>query len=129
MGVIEYERWGVSNVVGKHKPIISKDVFQINQNRLKDRGYKKTTRVSLNPEFPLRGLVRCAYCNEKLRSYSAKSKTGKLHPYYECKNKTCPMRYKAIKAQDIKDEFKAIVGRYTPKKELVEYTRYLLDDL
>ncbi len=125
IGVIEYERWGVRNVQGLHKTLITEDVFLANKLRLQKEGKRRTIRQALHPSFPHRGLVCCAECGFKLRSYLAKKK----YRYYECKNLECAFRYKAIKAADVERDFRNLLSKLKPKTELLELSLVMFDDI
>ena len=75
---------------GKHKPLISRELFQLAQNKLNNAN--DTTRQH-DVQFPYIGMFRCGVCG---CSYTAELKTkpsGKQYIYYHCtgkgKIKTC----------------------------------------
>ena len=75
---------------GKHEPLISRELFQLAQNKLNNAN--DTTRQH-DVEFPYIGLFKCAVCG---CSYTAERKvkpSGKEYIYYHCtgkgKIKTC----------------------------------------
>ena len=70
---------------GLHLPIIEQALFDTVQRVL--RGEKPSIapqRKAINPDFPLKQLVRCAACNRPLTGGFSRGKSGKLHPYYRC---------------------------------------------
>ncbi len=127
-GIIEYKRWEVLGVVGKHKPLISTDIFNANQRRLKKETSTRKLREDINEEFPLRGLVRCSGCENTLRGYWSKGKMGKKYPYFSCSKRSCPLYSKTIKRKSINDEFKELVYEYKPRKELIELVKVILEN-
>lgn len=69
---------------GKHKPLISRELFQLAQNKLNNAN--DTTRQH-DVEFPYIGLFRCGVCG---CSYTAERKVkpnGKEYIYYHCTGK------------------------------------------
>jgi site-specific DNA recombinase len=128
-GFIEYPKWEVSRRIGKHEAIISPGILKLNENRIKkeERGYK--IREELNPSFPLRGLVCCSSCGSKLRGYKSKSKTGKLHAYYDCGNRKCELKFKTIKGDLIHDGYRDLVTHYKPREGLLEVIEGLFDEV
>lgn len=70
---------------GLHQPIVEQAQFDTVQRVL--RGGKASIapqRKLINPDFPLKQLVRCAACNRPLTGGFSRGKSGKLHPYYRC---------------------------------------------
>jgi DNA invertase Pin-like site-specific DNA recombinase len=65
-GYIEYPEWGVTRRKGIHKGIITLDTFELNQKRLLKEETKARIRIDISPDFPLRGLVNCPECGQKL---------------------------------------------------------------
>lgn len=123
-GYIEYPEWGVTFRKARHEPLISLEAFERIQERLKE-GARLPYRADLSAEFPLRGFVACSCCGKGMTAYFAKSKTGKRYAYYECYNKTCERRRKAISAKKMEAAFEAILKRLQPAPE----TAALLKDI
>lgn len=88
-----YDRYGIQ-IPNNHKPIIEIDKFNQAQEVLNSRSPKRRKK-SIRKSFPLRGLVKCYLCDQKLngltRKQSWKNKEGQLNSnqyrYY-----TCPKR-------------------------------------
>lgn len=69
--------WRGKEYKGKHKPIISKNLFYQVQEVLKKRSADTGEKGKL--KFLLRGIARCQVCGQRL--------TGEVHPkgtYYRC---------------------------------------------
>lgn len=62
---------------GKHEPIISMELWNEVQTRLKDRGQRQPYQREGHPPFMLKGLLRCSNCGSTLIDT-----TGKVRPYY-----------------------------------------------
>ena len=85
-GFVEYAPWEVSRRTGHHQPLISVETFNLIQNRLKNGGRNKRVRVDVSEDFPLRGIILCAECDEPLRAAWSKGRSKK-YPLYACHSK------------------------------------------
>lgn len=110
-----YAGWvksGELMVRGVHPPIVPQQLFDSVQEVL--AGKSKTalkTRQVLNPEFPLRQLIRCAKCNKGLTGGIAK----KAFRYYWCYQKGC--RDVFVPADQLEDYFVKWISQYQPTVE------------
>jgi len=89
-GVTRSGRWGIETQ-GQHEPLVDAITWSRVQQRLAGR-YGKTVQPPKrkdNPEFPLRGFVRCAACGRPLTASNSRGKLGKTYPYYRCWRKGC----------------------------------------
>ena len=118
-GYIEYEPWGVARRKGHHKGIISLDTYEVIQKRLKKEDSHSRVRMDISPEFPLRGLVLCPSCQEKLTGAPCKGRS-KTYAYYYCVTKGCSLRSKMLSKKDVEREYAALLRRTRLKDELDE---------
>lgn len=126
-GFIEHAPWEVSRIVGKHQALISEDMFNLIQKRLKNDGRNKRVRVDVSEDFPLRGIVLCADCHEPLRAAWSKGRSKK-YPFYVCHNKAvCPAYGKSIKKKDIEDRFDEVLKDSTLKQEVGQLVSVMFD--
>lgn len=116
-GFIAYPKWNVAMREAKHEGIISFDTFQRNQKYLKREEKSHRIRMDVNPEFELRGLLKCSHCNEHLTAAWSKGRTKK-YAYYTCRNKSCCVYGKSTSANEIHDGFKKILKEQTMKPEV-----------
>jgi site-specific DNA recombinase len=116
-GYIEYSKWGIPIIKGKHDPIISLDLFYKVQEILKQRG--KAYQSKHEDEFILRGRVCCSQCGKKLTSYFAKGKK-KYFAYYTCKNQGCDVKDKVIPREKIESEFVDILKKVKPTEQMIQ---------
>jgi len=126
-GYIEFPKWEVIRRDGHHKGIIDIKTFERNQKILEG----KTTsfaRKDIREDFFLRGLINCACCGKKLTGASSRSKTGKLHPYYKCANKSCEMYGKSIRAEDIHSGFSALLSQIRASDDLINLSLAIFED-
>ncbi len=76
---------------GSFAPIISPQLFEAVQKRLKERSRPRKSKNSHN--FPFTGLFRCGECGAMITAQWAKGHGG-LYRYYRCtKKKNCSQRY------------------------------------
>ena len=129
-GIFAYEKWNIPEQKWAIEPIITTEVYEKIQNRLHGKGNPiEQRKYSIeDAEFPLRRWVKCAYCGEPLTASKSRSKSGKYHPYYHCRNKNCCMRGKGIKEKDIHYEFEHLLEEITPNNQLIELTKALIKD-
>lgn len=89
-GTVRADRWGIETQ-GLHEPLVDPVTWARVQQRLDGR-YGHTIqppRLKENPEFPLRGFVRCAVCGQPMTASNSRGKMGKTYPYYRCWIKGC----------------------------------------
>jgi len=126
-GYIEYPPWEVSRRQAKHEPIISIEVYERIQQRLKG---KSTTHIKkiLNDDFPLRGFVLCSECKQPLTA-SWSTGRNKKFPYYRCKTKGCIERNKSINREEMENSFQTILGKIKPSESVLALTKAIVSDL
>lgn len=125
-GYVESPDWGVSRRKGKHEALIDLATFQKIQERLKIGAYAPT-RKNINEDFPLRGFVACADCNNALCSCWSKGK-NKKYPYYLCQTKSCPSYGKSIRKDEIERDFEALLKKLEPSTGLVKFAKAMLEN-
>jgi site-specific DNA recombinase len=70
-----FVRWHELLYKGKHKPLITEDLFERVQDKMHGRSHKKNER-----RFPFRGILVCGHCGCKITATLAKGK----YIYYHC---------------------------------------------
>ena len=81
-------RWKESIFEGKHKGIISKEIFDKAQAILKKRNVQSNgNRFKKGSDFFLTGLVFCSKCGKGLVGRAA-NRNGHRHKYYACSNRS-----------------------------------------
>lgn len=103
-GDLQYLKWDIVRKKGEHEAIISRDVYEKVQKRLESKS-TTFTRQDVREDFELRGLVNCNCCGTKYTGAPSKSKTGKKHPYYKCRDKKCVLYGKSIPADTLHTDF------------------------
>lgn len=106
-GFVEHKPWGVEPLIGRHEGIISPTTHQLIKTRLKRPIASVRERRDISPDFPLRGLLVCRCCGEKLTGAWAKRK----YRYYYCYNRDCALRNDSLSVLAVEDAFTATLER------------------
>ncbi|MFT2010830.1 recombinase family protein [Pontibacter sp. 13R65] len=84
-------------VVGKHEPLISREVF-LQVNGLQAQNAHGYTQVKEDAQLPLRHHIQCGACHKPLTGYEMKKKG--IH-YYKCNTKGCCLNRNAGKMHEL----------------------------
>lgn len=125
-GYIEVPKWGMSFIPAKHEPLVSLATWQRVQERLKGPP-KAPVRKDLNEDFPLRGFVCCASCNQPMTACWSKGRT-KHYAYYLCDTRDCPDRRKSVRKEIIEGEFETLLAALKPSAHLFHAIYEMLRD-
>ena len=107
---------------GSHEPLISKKLFDMCQEVMKDRGHIMT-RKSEN-YFPFRGLLTCGECKCAITA-----ETQKGHNYYRCtkKRKMCSQKY--VREELLTEQVKSFLQKVSlPSQDTEKVLRELDKD-
>ena len=126
-GDIEYLPWEVSRRKGQHEGIISAEIFERIQRRLKNRGATARVRKDISDEFPLRGLVLCPHCTHVLTAANTVKKNGTKYPYYYCKNKVCEEYGTIMRRAEIERDFRLLLLRNRLKQDVSKVVQVVYD--
>ena len=110
--------WDGEEYIGLHRPMISKEEYDKIQFLKSGRSNNATlTRLVMNPDFPLKGLVTCL-CRSK---YTASWQTGrgKKYPYYRCNNSECEFYNRNVGREDLEEMFYNFLIKVTPTKKFM----------
>lgn len=83
-GLIRVRTWGLPDVKGLHKPMITPSQFERLQCILDCKKFRKP-REDHNPEYPLSVLMQCFECQGKLVGYLNRNGKGGAWPKYRCR--------------------------------------------
>lgn len=111
--------WTGEEYQGLHEALISLGTFERIQSVKKKSGKSGIPHLLKNPEFPLRRLVKCYYCDNYLTGSSSKGRAG-YHSYYHCKNKKCEEYGRTIRKADLEGNFIDFLSTLTPKEECLK---------
>lgn len=111
---------------GIHDAIISENLyFEVQKILSNNHKFRKLpVYKSLREELPLRGLLSCSKCGEKLTGSRSKSATGNHYFYYHCNycsNERYPMDL-------VNDTFESILDDFTFTKESKEIYQLMVKD-
>ncbi len=111
-------------VKGQHRPMITMEQFYKVQNHLDGRcTYKFPTprRAYVNPDFPLRRVVKCSKCGIGLTAGWSKGRNDR-YPYYRCAGKCTT----SIPAKTLDGAIIKLLKEITPREECIElFTKYI----
>jgi site-specific DNA recombinase len=122
-GFIEYPEWQVARRLGHHEPIISVEVLEKVQQRLKGRTFKCRTN---RDDFPLRGTLLCSKCGRLFTAGWTKGRT-KHYPYYKCQNIWC--KEKDVRKEKVESGFEELLVGLRPKPEAILLTEAIVRDV
>lgn len=123
----ENKQTGWELVDGKHKAIISRDTYEINQRLLYGKRKRAgEVRQKFNPDYPLKGLVLCPNCMKPLYASAPKTGAGGKSPRYHCSRTQCKGKYKSIKADVMHDDFEKMLQRIKPDDRLLSLYKEVL---
>ncbi len=109
-GVTRSGRWGIETQ-GHHEALVDPITWARVQQRLNGRSgtVVQPPRLKANPEFPLRGFVRCATCGRTMTASNSRGKMGKTYPYYRCWIKGCGAAQ--VRAERLEQAFSDLLRR------------------
>ena len=111
---IPYQQW-------KMDAIISRETYQIIQDRINGK-YVKVRKYNTEDEvFPLRRQVRCSACGTPLTGSRIKGRLGGIYPRYHCYKKGCSMAGRAIRPEVIHNDLELLLAAYQPQRAFLRY--------
>ena len=115
-------------VRGQHIPMITEEQFYKVQAVLDGRSTNKIAlakRNHVNPDFPLRRIIKCLRCGIGLTGAWSQGRHTK-YAYYRCGGKC---NYISIKVNDLEDTLTNLLETITPKSECLDmFIAYLYDN-
>jgi site-specific DNA recombinase len=91
--------------------LVSEELWQRAQDCLRGKN-KAMPKKPTNEDFPLRGLVKCGFCNAKLTGAKPKGRK-KTYPKYWCCNKACSSRF-SVGVEKIEGDWLEFLERMQP---------------
>lgn len=126
-GYIEYKPWGVKRRKAHHKGLISIEMFDAIQERLK-KPVRAPNRKDINADFPLRGFILCSGCDKPLTASWSKGRK-KHYGYYRCDTRGCPLCGKSVSAKNIETDFANLIKDIKPKPQILSLTKAIVRDV
>lgn len=115
-GHIQSDIMDVSLRPAQNAPLISLATHRKIQQLMQEKAYIPA-RKDLNEDFPLRGAVRCADCDNPLTACWTKGRS-KHYAYYYCFSKKCQNYGRAIQREKIEGEFESLLHTLEPAAPL-----------
>ena len=109
---------------GTFAPILSPDLFEAVQKRLRERA--KPRKSKKHHDFPFTGLFRCGECGGMITAQWAKGHGG-LYRYYRCtkKNGKCEQGY--LREEKLVSQLKERLQKITLPDDMIEYMMRMTD--
>ena len=128
IGKIEFLKWDIKDIEGHHDAIISSEIFEETQEKLRGKKKKKHRHISLN-EFPLKGDLVCGKCKSTLVASYSTGRSSK-YPYYRCKSSSsnCQTTPKNLPREMVHDQFLKLLSKAAIKKEVLLLADKVLED-
>ncbi|MEJ0091343.1 MAG: recombinase family protein [Limisphaerales bacterium] len=105
---------------GLHKQMISRDEFDQIQKVKKGKSSSSTGhRLSMNPDFPLRGFVRCE-CHQPFTASWSRGRS-KRYASYHCHNKKCVHFGRSVPKDALENKFFNFLQDVCPSTEFLEF--------
>ena len=125
-GYVEYPKWEVKRKKGFHQPLINLETYE----KIQEKQNKPEKRITARDkkEFPLRRLISCSVCGEKMTGSNV---GGKLKHYamYTCNNASCQASPKNIQKHVIEKEYISLLNKIAPESEIIDLTRAISLDV
>jgi DNA invertase Pin-like site-specific DNA recombinase len=116
-------------VNGRHKGIVSVQLFESVQKRLKKNTSSNKIKTTNDSDVFLKGNLRCECCDSKMTSYS-KKKGNQIYFYYKCPKKGCTQNLNANKVNNkFTSELNALSLNKSYISFLSEATNQVFDDV
>lgn len=118
-GFIEYPEWDIKRIKGQHEAIVNLETIKKIIAKLENKSEKKVNSRD-NDKFPLRRIVNCAICNQKMTGSRVRGKL-KYYKVYTCNNKDCTAKPKNFQTHKLEAEYLKLLNRITPEREIIEF--------
>jgi site-specific DNA recombinase len=112
-------------VWGKHKPIISKELWYKAQAVTKERSRNSSTKLLVNPIYPLRGDIYCGMCGRRLTASAPRGRSGKVYAYYHHAKYKCEAA-RNIPLDEIEQLFIEQLQKLRPQQERWELLKAII---
>lgn len=106
---------------GKHVPLIDEETWKRAYHYLILK--KKNYHPQDTELYPLKGFLKCEYCNHPMTTSPSKGTSGIVH-YYECKNKSCSRL--RINAKSAHKQFEDLLTSIQPTSRVIKLFQFLV---
>ncbi len=111
-------------IEGKHKAIVSEELFERVQNILNNKQRRVQKTKSIDPDLVLRGFLLCNNCGKKLTGSKSGGNGGK-YAYHHCAT-PCTTRFRADKANE---DFISYLNSLNISEEVASLYSHVLTDI
>jgi site-specific DNA recombinase len=118
-------KWFDESFKGKHESLVTKTTYHKVQLILNNKSTNCVPHIVHNPDFPLRGFVRCSECEGKFTGGWSKGRSKK-YPYYNCRSKGCS---NSVRKEIIENQFIGLVKGLEPNKKVLNLFEQILIDV
>ncbi len=125
-GYIEFPKWEVKRKQGFHQSLIDIETYEKIQEKLKRPEKKITARDK--EAFPLRRLISCSMCGNKMTGSNVRGKL-KYYAVYTCNNSNCKASPKNIQKAIIEKEYISLLNSIAPESEIIDLARAISLDV
>jgi hypothetical protein len=123
-GWMVVKKWSIRQR-GEYQPLVTEEVFANAQRVLDGRSPILAPRHRQNPDFPLRGFVRCATCGTPFTGSKSTGKMGSQYGYYHCRRcRKVNVRTMALEAQ-----FVDLLTVCAPKGDFADLLTRIVSDV
>lgn len=119
-------KWFPEVIDGIHKPIVSKALFFDVQDILDGKKPKLTPKSRNNPDFPLRGLIKCHEHGQKVTGSWSTGRKKVKYAYYRCMAPKCSLN---VKKSHLEGLFYERLKTIQPKSGLVKLFESIVLDV
>lgn len=124
-GVMVSKKLGIEKE-GLYKPLIDISTFRKVQLVIQGKSVSAVPRNKCNPEYPLRGFVKCPACGNSLTASQSKGNGGE-YQYYHCYQK--PRDGRSFPKETLEKEFRGYLKTITPKEARIKLFRAVVAGL
>ncbi len=126
-GFMQNAKFEVARCKGQHRAIISVDTMELIERRLSGRALP-VYRKNVNDHFPLRGFVRCEYCNKPMMGSFCGGR-DKAYGYYYCQQNVCELKNKNARYEIVHEQFEYLLRNATPESSLLNDAAEILHEV
>lgn len=113
-------------VKGKFEPIVSEELFY--QCQKSGRKHRGTLRVTKNPDFPLRKLSVCQFCDQPFTGSHSTGRKGIRYPYYHHHKQDCDYA-KSIPKETFEQLFVEFLNEINPSVQYEKAFKAIVIDI
>ena len=120
---------GQVEVQGQHEPLVDAGTWARVQIVLAGGGMPEhqAARHPVNPTFPLKGFIRCAFCGKPLTGALSRGKMGTRYGYYFCWKSGC--RKVNIRTERLEEHFRELLYSVQLEEPMVRFLEAALRDM